>query len=97
MTDETLLTEQEKRYFNAVKLFMESKEDRENLGLVKMLNELTPAQARAMITIHHIWLEDPPLFFLAYKLSMWISPLVDAWAQIKGIFLAWSAGVRIDC
>ena len=70
MTDETLLTEQEKRYFNAVKLFMESKEDRENLGLVKMLNELTPAQARAMIVLHHIWLEDPPLFFSAYKLSM---------------------------
>ena len=54
MTDETPLTEQEKRYFNAVKLFMESKEDRENLGLVKMLNELTPAQARAMIVLHHI-------------------------------------------
>ena len=88
MTDETLLTEQEKRYFNAVKLFMESKEDRENLGLVKMLNELTPAQARAMIVLHHIWLEDPPLFFSAYKLSMWISPIVDAWAQIKVIFLS---------
>ena len=88
MTDETPLTEQEKRYFNAVKLFMESKEDRENLGLVKMLNELTPAQARAMIVLHHIWLEDPPLFFSAYKLSMWISPIVDAWAQIKGIFLS---------
>jgi hypothetical protein len=88
MTDETLLTEQEKRYFNAVKLFMESKEDRENLGLVKMLNELTPAQARAMIVLHHIWLEDPPLFFSAYKLSMWISPIVDAWAHVKGIFLS---------
>ena len=88
MTDETLLTEQEKRYFNAVKLFMESKEDRENLGLVKMLNELTPAQARAMIVLHHAWLEDPPLFFSAYKLSMWISPIVDAWAQIKVIFLS---------
>jgi hypothetical protein len=35
-----------------------------------MLNELTPAQARAMIVLHHIWLEDPPLFFSAYKLSM---------------------------
>ena len=88
MTDEPPLTEQEKRYFNAVKLFMESKEDRENLGLVKMLNELTPAQARAMIVLHHIWLEDPPLFFSAYKLSMWISPIVDAWAQIKVIFLS---------
>ena len=88
MARKTPLTEEEKRYLNALKLFMERNEDPEHLEDRIVLDELSPEKARAMIVLHHIWLEDPPLFFSAYKLSMWISPIVDAWAHVKGIFLS---------
>ena len=88
MPKKTPLTEEEKRYLNALKLFMERNEDPEHPEDRIVLDELSPEQARAMIVLHHAWLEDPRLFFLAYKLSTWISPIVDAWAHVKGIFLS---------
>jgi hypothetical protein len=60
-----------------------------------MLDELSPEQARAMIVLYHTWLEDPPLFFLGYKIFTWISPILTAWAHIKDIFLVVNCGQLI--
>jgi hypothetical protein len=79
MADEKPLTEQENRYLNALKLFLERNGDSENLEMF----ELSPEQARAMIGIYHVWLEDPQRVFLAYRIYLWISPIHAAWAQIK--------------
>jgi hypothetical protein len=82
MANEKPLTEQEKRYLNALKLFLERNGDSEHLESVKMF-DLSPKQARAMIEIYHVWLEDPQRVFLAYRIYLWISPIQAAWAQIK--------------
>ena len=92
MARKTPLTEEEKRYLNALKFFMQRNEDPEHLEDRIVLDELSPEKARAMIVLHHIWLEDQPLFFSAYKLSMWISPIVDVWVHVKDIFIAVKCG-----
>jgi hypothetical protein len=88
MTLETPLTDQEKRYLNALRLFMERNGDPENLEDGKMLDELSPKQARAVIGIYHTWLEDPQAFDLAYKIYLRILPILDAWTYIKDIFVS---------
>jgi len=45
-------------------------EDPEHFEDRIVLDELSLEKERAMIVLHHIWLEDPPLFCSAYKLSM---------------------------
>ena len=88
MALETPLTDQEKRYLNALRLFMDRTEDPEHLEDGKVLDELSPEQARAMIGIYHTWLEDPQAFDLAYRIYLWIAPILAAWAHIKDIFLS---------
>jgi hypothetical protein len=87
MGREMPLTDQEKRYLNALKLFMERVGDPEHLEDKIVVDELSPEQARAMIVLHRTWMDDPPLFFFAYTLSTWISPVVDAWSYIRDTFL----------
>ena len=67
MPKKTPLTEEEKRYLNALKLFMERNEDPEHLEDRIVLDELSPEKARAMIVLHHIWLEDPPVVFFGLQ------------------------------
>ena len=67
---------------------MERNEDPEHLEAGKMLDELSPDKARAMIRIYHTWLEDPQAFNSAYKIYLWISPILNAWAHVKDIFFS---------
>jgi hypothetical protein len=82
MADEKPLTEQEKRYLNALKLFMERSEDPSHHESATMLDEFSPEQARAMIASYHLLLEDPQAFYVAHKISGWISPIFHPWVYI---------------
>ena len=82
MADETPLTEQEKRYLNALKLFMERSEDLSHHESAKMLDEFSPEQARTMIASYHLALKDPRAFYVAHKISGWISPILHPWVHI---------------
>ena len=82
MADEKPLTEQEKRYLNALKLFMERSEDPSHRESAKMLDEFSPDQARAMIASYHFALENPRAFFIAHKIMGWISPILHPWVHI---------------
>jgi len=86
MANEQPLTEQEKRYLNALKLFMERGGKPELQESAKMLDELSPKQARAMIGSYHLALEDPRAFAISQKIIGWISPILHPWAHIRNIF-----------
>ena len=86
MAKVTPLTEQEKRYLNALKLFIERSEDLEILESAKMLDDFSPKQARDIIAAYHLALDDPQAFFVAYKIHGWISPILHPWAHIRDIF-----------
>jgi hypothetical protein len=83
MAREQPLTEQEKRYLKALKLFMERSEKPEFQESAKMLDELSPEQARAMIGSYHLALEDPQAFVMSQKIIRWISPILHPWAHIR--------------
>ena len=86
MANEQSLTEQEERYLNALKLFMERGGKPELQESAKMLNELSPDQARVMIGSYHLALEDPRAFVISQKIIGWISPILHPWVHIRNIF-----------
>ena len=86
MAEEKPLTEQEKRYLGALKLFMERSGDPKHLESAKWLDELSPEPARAIIAAYHFALDDPRAFVVAYKINIWCSSILYFWGAIVSLF-----------
>ena len=85
MTEEKPLTEQEKRYLGALKLFMESSEDPKHHDAGKVLDEMSAEDQRRIIATYHFGLENPQAILLANKIMGWISPILHPWKTIRDI------------
>ena len=72
MAQEKPLTEQEKRYLGALKLFMEQSGDPKHLESAKWLDKLAPEPARAIIAAYRLALDYPR----AYKIDLWRSNIL---------------------
>ena len=69
------LSEKERRYLRAYKLFLESI-DPSYEKLTQDLDQWPPRGQRETIEAYHRWLEDPAAFKWSQKLGNWIFPFV---------------------
>ena len=76
MAQEKPLTEQEKRYLGALRLFMESSEDPKHRDAGKLLDEMSAEAQRHIIASYHFGLENPQAFLLANKIRRWVLPIL---------------------
>jgi hypothetical protein len=84
--NERPLSEEERRYVGALKLFLEASGDPKHLEAAKTLDEFSPDAQRQMISMYHFALDDPQAFILARKIHRLLSPLLSAWRSIIRLF-----------
>lgn len=81
--NEAPLTDEETRHLRALVLFWESQG---RSDLAQQTTDASPAFQRLLITMHHVWLEDPEEFGTLWKLARRFSVIGWFWNWVRRIF-----------